>query len=205
MRFDCTADDGRFDTLLERVKFVLQYCRTRDRAEIEAVVGYDRAASALLRPWLQAAVLAHVFDADDIPAAFVAVHEVTSRTVTLSMVATYQWRRVALSVAKWARRDCIPRLLARGYRRAECRAIEGHEEAGAFLEFLGFQLECRCQEYGRSGETFLQYAWRSKDHVLHAQNPLAAEAGTARGRQRRSVAPASKARRTEGVCLDDSH
>lgn len=166
-------------SLLEGATFVLRYCRARDRAEIDAVVGYDRARNGFLDPWLATAVLARVFDHDGMPAAVIAVHEINACTVSLSMFATYQWRHVALAVAKWARRECMPQLLAAGYRRAECRAIDGHEDAQAFLKFLGFTLECRCPEYGRGGETFLQFAWRANDHVLHAENSVAAAPGSA--------------------------
>lgn len=161
--------------MLDQARFVLNYCRARDRAEIEAVIGYERACAGFLEPWLESAVLAEVFAHEGEPAALIAVHEITARTVALSLVATYRWRRVALAVAKWARRQCMPELLARGYRRAECRAIDGHDEARRFLEFLGFTLECRCPEFGRNGEAFLQYAWRSKDHGLTCTALLSVE------------------------------
>ena len=165
--------------MIAAARHVLLYCRARDRAEIEAVVGYERAAGEMLEPWLNGAVLAKLFEYQATPAVLVVAYEVTARTVSLSMIATCHWRHVALGVAKWAKRECMPELLARGYRRAECRAIEGHADAQAFLKFLGFTLECRCPEYGRGGETFLQYAWRSKDHVLHAENSTAAASGSA--------------------------
>jgi len=160
--------------MIAGASFVLRHCRARDRAEIDAVVGYQNALGTFFEHWLDAAVLATVIRDQDTPAVLVAAHEVTARTVSLSLIATDRWRRAALAVAKWAKRECMPQLLAAGYRRAECRAIDGHVDAQSFLEFLGFTLECRCPEFGRNGETFLQYAWRSKDHVLHAENPEAA-------------------------------
>lgn len=145
---------------------VLQAARARDRAEIEAVVGYDFALGRFLEPWLDGALIVRVFEHEKTPAAFVAVHAVNARTVAMSMIATDAWRHVARAVAKWAKREAMPLLLGLGYVRAECRAIDGHEDGQVFLEWLGFHLECRCPQFGHNGETFLQYAWRSNDHVL---------------------------------------
>lgn len=150
------------------IEYVLRFARERDRAEIEATVGF-KAALDLCHAWSDQAVLLRMFEHHGHPAAFIAAHERNCSTVELSLVATDHWPHVALSVAKCARRDVMPALLAKGYRRAECRAIDGHPEAQAFLEFLGFTLECRCPEFGRGGETFLQYAWRSRDHVHSAK------------------------------------
>lgn len=147
-----------------QARYIVAHCRSRDRAEIDAVVGLEYAL-ANLEAWLSAALVVRVFWHQSRPAAFVAVHYKTAKTVEMSMIATDAWHGVTLSVAKWAKRSCMPMLLEMGYRRAEVRSIDGHEDAQAFLEWLGFTLECRCPEYGAGGETFLQYAWRSKDHA----------------------------------------
>jgi len=74
---------------------------------------------------------------------------------------------------RWGLRRAKPYLIACGYRRAECRAIDGHKDAIDFLRFLGFEIEARVPEFGRNGETFIQLAWRLADHTpsraAHAQ------------------------------------
>lgn len=99
------------------------------------------------------------------PAAFVAFHAITPRALQISMLATDDWPFVARDVYRWGVRECRPRLLALGFTRAECRTMDGHDDAIRFLDRLGFRPECRLPGYGSSGRTFIQYAWRLDDHV----------------------------------------
>lgn len=81
------------------------------------------------------------------------------------MYATDAWPEVALTATKWALRSLKPALMANGHR-AECRSIEGHHQAHAWLAMLGFRAECRLPDCGRHRETFIQFAWRKSDvHV----------------------------------------
>jgi len=69
-------------------------------------------------------------------------------------------------------------LLAQGFARAECRTLDGHADAIALLERLGFVLECRLPRFGAHGASFFQYAWSLIDHVPvhHAEGAAAAAA-----------------------------
>lgn len=164
------------------IRQIVQNCRTRDRAEVEALYGL-RATLQTVPQWAGTAVLVRIFDLSmgyrTEPVAFVAAHEVTPRTVQLSMLATEEWPRVAPQVIRWARREAMPRLLSLGYRRAEVRSIEGHRDALRFLDCLGFQLEGTAMEYGRNGEHFHILAWRSKDHVFQPENSRTTQASAA--------------------------
>jgi hypothetical protein len=99
--------------------------------------------------------------------AFIAFHAITPRCLQVAMLATDEWPSVAREVYRWGVRECRPKLLALGYRRAEVRTQEGHEDAIRMLEHFGFELECRIPRYGASGATFLQYRWQlEKTNVL---------------------------------------
>lgn len=143
---------------IARASYVYAFCRDRDREEIETVMGYE-IGRALLPDWLRQAVVLQTFGNDKHPIAFVAVHKITPRCVVMSLIATDEWKSVAHSVAKWGIRECMPFLLSLGYRRAECRAVVGHDDALAFLRWLGFRKECTVPQYGANGESFHQMAW----------------------------------------------
>lgn len=143
------------------IPFVLAHLRLRDAQEL-AEYGLDPAQAL---PMLTAAsVLSGVFHDGERPAAVVAFHQLTPRALAVSLLATDEWSCVARSVFRWGVREARPKLLAMGFERAECRTMEGHDDAIALLERLGFVCECRLDRYGASGTSFLQYAWRLADH-----------------------------------------
>ena len=49
-------------------------------------------------------------------------------------------------------------LIQMGAKRVECKSMEGHTEAHAWLEALGLQREAEHPLYGMNGETFYTYA-----------------------------------------------
>lgn len=165
---------------LGAVKYIIQNCRARDRAEIEALYGLQPTLD-LAPQWASSACLMQIFDHDGHPAAFAAAHRVTHTVCTLSMIATEDWRHVAPSVIKWAKRSAMPALYLQGFKRAECRSISGHPEAFRFLTHLGFVCECTVPGYGRNGEEFHQFAFvrRTPIHVFQCQNPRPACAAQA--------------------------
>lgn len=136
--------------------------RPRDRTElIECGFDHDSACEVFAVP----AVLMRLFHHDGAPVAVIAFHALTPRALSASMLAAPAWPRVRFEAWRWATREARPFLLQRGYRRAECRTMEGHAEAERFLLRLGFVRECRVSNYGASGVPFIQYAWRIEDHV----------------------------------------
>lgn len=159
--------------MLADARAIMRRLRARDADEL-AEYGLDREAAAAA--FAVPAVLARVFAFDGEPAAIVAFHRLTPKTVVASLMATDAWPRVARAVVRWGIREARPALLAQGYARAECRTLERHAEAIRLLERLGFIAECRVPNLGASGAAFLQYAWRLDDHVpvQDAQSPAAA-------------------------------
>ena len=144
------------------IHLLLANLRPRDAIEL-AEIGIDRAQalSALTTP----SVLSRAFRKAERPAAIVAFHALTPKTLTVSLLATDEWAGVARAVYRWGVREARPCLLALGYERAECRTMEGHDAAITLLERFGFVRECRFERYGASGIAFLQYAWRLRDYA----------------------------------------
>lgn len=136
--------------------------RARDRAEI-ACYGYTPAMA--VEAFLVPAVLARAFHDAQGPQALIAFHALTPATLAVSLMATERWPAVARRVFRWGHVTARPFLLARGFLRAECRTMEGHDDAIRFLERLGFVHECHVPVFGATGATFIQYAWRLTDHV----------------------------------------
>lgn len=160
--------------MIEDIRSILARLRPRDARElIEYGLDPEAAAAGFLAP----AVLVRLFAHEDLPVAIVAFHQLTPKTLVVSLMATDAWPRVARAVLSWGVREARPKLIARGFERAECRTMEGHAEAIELLERLGFVRECRLPRFGAQGASFLQYAWRLIDHV-HVERR---EAGLAAG------------------------
>lgn len=75
------------------------------------------------------------------------------------MFATDDFRQIGLPLTRFAKRTMMPALLKSGAHRAECRSMEGHDEAHAWLEMLGACREARHPMAGKNRETFYTYAW----------------------------------------------
>lgn len=84
---------------------------------------------------------------------------------------TDRFPEVGLSVTKFLKREMAPMLIRLGVRRAECKSMEGHTEAHAWLEALGMKREAEHPCYGRNGETFYTYA-RIERAIEERQNPV---------------------------------
>jgi RimJ/RimL family protein N-acetyltransferase len=85
------------------------------------------------------------------------------------MFATDDFRQISISLTKFVKRVMIPALVQSGAHRAECKSMEGHEEAHRWLELLGAEREATHPEYGRNRETFHTYVWRR--HNVHGGLP----------------------------------
>jgi len=161
--------------VLDDIRSILKRMRPRDAQEMaEHGIGLDIAAAGFASP----AVAARIFRHRHLPTAILTFHQLTPKALVVSMVATDDWRHVARAAVRWGLREARPALLARGFARAECRTMAGHEDAIELLERVGFVLECRLPGFGAHGASFLQYAWRLTDHVLlqSAQSAAAAPA-----------------------------
>lgn len=83
------------------------------------------------------------------------------------MFATDDFRQIRLSATRFAKKVMMPALISAGAHRFECRSIDGHVEAQAWLEGLGGRREATHPMAGKDGETFHTYAWTRPD--VHLQ------------------------------------
>lgn len=157
------------------LRYICNNMRARDVEEVNATTGNgaDHAYVWVPGSW-EYAQFRRIFYNVHRPVAFVMGHETGRRTLQLSLLATDEWPLVARAVVRWCVRVFKPQALALGYRRAECRAIAGHDDAEYLLSRLGFVCEVALPNYGEDGQMFKQWAWRASDHVFHAENPKAA-------------------------------
>lgn len=147
----------RFDSPLSSILLRL---RERDAQEL-AELGLT---AERIEPFLLGipAVEIGVWCGDSGPAAFMAFHQVTPRALNVSMLATDDWPQVARQVVRWSI-DVRSRLLGKGFTRADCRTMAGHDDAIRMLEHFGFRRECTLRGYGASGVDFIQFAWSLGD------------------------------------------
>jgi len=76
------------------------------------------------------------------------------------MFATDRMPEIGLPLTKFVKRSMIPSIMGCGsFNRAECKSIEGHDEAQRWLEVLGARREHTFENYGRLKETFYSYVW----------------------------------------------
>lgn len=159
---------------LSAVKAVTHNLRARDREELAALghTDFDEVAEGFNQ------AIGAVFGSNGVPVAVVGFMPVTPSTLSVGLLATDDWPKVARAVLRWAphMRD---RLLALGYRRAECRTLANHEDAVLMLGHLGFELECPVPLFGRDGQDFLQFSYleRSARHLLFQSSQSPASAG----------------------------
>lgn len=86
------------------------------------------------------------------------------------MFATDDWKKVAFSVTKHAKKVIFPVLKARSHR-TECRSDERHTTAHRWLEMLGARREHILPHYGKNGENFYLYSWLTPENISQPLPP----------------------------------
>jgi hypothetical protein len=170
--------------------------RARDRVEM-AMLGWGddptRRAQRLYDLWSHC-WRAHIVSVSGVsagpePVAVLMLQWNTPTAFNAALLATERWGEIAIPLARHCRDTIKPAVIEAGIARVECRTWEGHAAARRFLEFFGARMEVRLPGYGRSGETFLQYAWTRPDLVT-ADPVEASHVQDAEGEQERRLAPA---------------
>ena len=144
---------------------VCKNLREWDRREIYAT-RWDDDPGTLARDCLGSAQrgCGWVFFADDEPVAVLGGHPLHPGVWNLWCFGTDNFRQAGLSLTKYIKHDMIPDLVERKrVHRGECRSIEGHQEAHAWLELLGWHKEGLLVTAGRHQENFWQFGWRLRD------------------------------------------
>ena len=76
------------------------------------------------------------------------------------MFSTDEFPKIALSLTRFIKKRMIPLMIGWGARWAECRSVEGHDQAHGWLEVLGAKRDRDpLLNYGKNGETFFRFAW----------------------------------------------
>ena len=78
---------------------------------------------------------------------------------------TKRMRRAIPAISRHGQRVVAPMLIDRGVLRVEVRSIADHDIAHQWLAGLGAAPECRLEDYGLNGETFILYAWTRSRYV----------------------------------------
>lgn len=93
---------------------------------------------------------------DGTPIAVVCAVHVAPRVLSVGMFATDRWPEIAVPLTGWCRKRFLPVLRATEAQRLECWSIDGHGQAHAWLERLGFKRELATKR-GNAGELFWLY------------------------------------------------
>lgn len=147
---------------LASLQHIARNMRERDRREVCAELWTfdpDGLAIQLLDVWRVAGAWGQVASLEGEPVAQLIAWWRTPSTVQVSVIATDRWREIVRPFSLHVRHEVIPLLLAHGVKRAECRAMATHEDARRWLTWLGATEECLIPNWGKGGETFVQYAW----------------------------------------------
>jgi len=151
--------------------FVCEDLRPEDHAEILATRYEDQIAPDTAAVLASRSHIAYEARWNDIPVAIYGAVEKWPGVWSVFLMATDEWRHVALSVTRHALREGLPAVWEAGAHRLECASIETHPIAHRWLERLGFSCEARLPGYGRQGETFLSYA-RFDPYRVPQQGPV---------------------------------
>lgn len=146
---------------------ICENLRDIDRRECEAV-RHDASPIALARElymsWPLAFLARIAFAVAPVePVAMLLLTPTGAGQINAALLATPRFGEVAKALTRHMLRDVRPMLLAAGVRRMECRTLAEHVEARRWLRFLGAIEETQIPDGGKSGETFVQYAWRKSD------------------------------------------
>lgn len=152
---------------LASLQFICRNLRERDRAELEAGEADfdpDRTAHRLLAAWRTCGAFGQIVGKDE-PIAVLALIWLTPRAVSAGLLATERWPEVAVDYSKHVKRVLRPKMVGMGIRRIEARTWDQHDDARRWLSWLGAKEECRIAQWGRNGETFIQYGWTADVHA----------------------------------------
>lgn len=142
----------------EDLLFVIQNMRESDKNEVFAT-RWDDSGENLTDDLITGGEFAWIAGTDDKPVAAFGAIPVWNGVWSVWMVATDDWKLVALEVTRFIKRVMIQALRDIGAHRAECRSWSEHTEAHRWLELLGARKESEIENFGRNGEKFYLYCW----------------------------------------------
>lgn len=147
---------------LERLNYndlytIAENMREWDRREIFATRWSDDPSELARDTMAVSYEFGWIASRDNRPIAAVGAVPLHTGVWSVWMYATNEFPRVGLGLSRFVVRCMKPALQGMAHR-AECRSMDGHEDAQKWLEFIGFKRESSIPKYGRGGETFHLYS-----------------------------------------------
>jgi hypothetical protein len=145
----------------EQVRFVSEWMRERDYAEMSALhfvdsreelaslltLLYGKAPDTLCASWRGT------------PVAVGGFYQIRPGTCAMGMWATDLFPRVGLGLTRFLVRTMMPSLERAGIHRFECMSLVGYDEVHAWLRTLGLEQEGpERRNYGKNGESYLMFS-----------------------------------------------
>ena len=148
--------------LRDDVRHVAENMRQKDIVEFRAVSraeSTDELAEALIERYGDRGDTICARLDDGTPVAIGAMIESRFNVVTLLFFATDDFPQIAMALTKFIVQRLFPRYRNAGVHRIECVSHVDYVEAHRWIETLGLEKEAEMPGYGRSGETYFQFAW----------------------------------------------
>ncbi len=145
----------------EQVRFVSEWMRERDYAEISAVhfvddrpelvelltFLYGKSPDTLCASWRGT------------PVAVGGFYQMRPGTCAMGMWATDMFPRVGLGLTRFLVKTMMPSLVRAGVHRFECASLDGYNEVHAWLRTLGLEQEGPPRRnYGKNGESYIFFS-----------------------------------------------
>jgi hypothetical protein len=152
----------RIDTARpDQVRFVAEWMRERDYAEISALHFTDDRAELV-------EVLTNVYGRTPeticatwrgTPVAVGGFYQSRPRVASMGMFATDMFPRVGLGLTRFLVKQMMPRLVEAGIHRFECHSLADHDEVHEWLRVLGLSQEGpEMANFGKNGESFVTFS-----------------------------------------------
>lgn len=151
----------------EDVLFVALNMRPRDREEIFATQWTDDPEEITDAVMRSGAFRWGVY-IDGMPVAMIGATPRWPRVWTAWAFGTRDWRHAALTITRHVLRFMKPALIGAGALRIDAYALATHNDANKWLKALGSDPGMPLANWGKNGETFVQYSWLRKDNSAPA-------------------------------------
>jgi hypothetical protein len=142
----------------ETVGYIAKNLRQQDRDEIAAVSPTTEVSQHLTFKVMMFSREVYVAIRNK-PAAAWGFVELWPHVGSCFAFGTDEWGSVMRAVTNHVRRYMLPRVIAAGYHRMECRALAGRDDVARWVALLGGQPEAVLRRFGKNGEDFMVYRW----------------------------------------------
>lgn len=140
------------------ILWVLLNLRKRDQEEIFATRKNSDAA-ALARDLRVMGGYRWGAYLDGAPIAMIGMVERWPGVWSMWAFGTDDWPRAIIALTRLARWTMLTTIHKAGFHRADCLALETHDDARKWLTALGAEHETTLDKWGKNGENFVVYRW----------------------------------------------